>query len=117
MATITVVESAAANVAAGSDLMANNFFQFDARPRIVSRIAVTGSAVLGDAYISLFYGTEKIGDYYPSTIGVVFGLEARDYLPVRTNRALRPNEPIRLIVGKVSVTNGFKVVLEVQEVG
>jgi hypothetical protein len=117
MATITVVEASAAATAAGSDLMQGNIFQFDARPRIVSRIAVTGSAVLGDAYINLYYGTELIGQFYPTTIGVVFGLEARDYLPVRTNRALLPHEPIKLIVGKVSVTNPFKVVMEVQEVG
>lgn len=104
-------------MAAGSDLLANNFFQFDPRPRIVSRIGLTGSAVIGDAYVSLYYGTEKIGDFYPTTIGVVNPLEARDFVPIRTNRALRPHEAIRLIVGKVSVTNPFRCVLEIQEVG
>lgn len=115
MANITFQESAAAT-AANTDLFANNFFQFDARPRVVSRIGVSGSSAAANAAVDLFYGTEKIGTFYNTSGGAVAAaLDAKDMMPVRSNRAVLPFEPIRVLVNTASATNKLTVTLEIQE--
>lgn len=115
MANVTFKE-ASAGTAAGTDLFANNFFQFDARPRVVSRIGVAGSSAVGNAAVDLFYGVEKIGTFYNTTSGAnVIAVDAKDLVPVRSNRAVLPNEPIRVVVNTVSATNVLAVTLEIQE--
>lgn len=116
MANVTIKETSAAT-AAGTDLMANNFFQFDARARIVSRIGVVGSSAVGNAAVDLFYGTEKIATIYNTTSGAnVIAVEAKDMMPIRSNRALFPHEPLRVIVNTASATNILAITLEIQEV-
>lgn len=115
MANITFQESAAAT-AAGTDLFANNFFQFDARPRIVSRIGVSGSSAAANASVDLFYGTEKIGTFFNTSGGAVAApLDAKDMMPVRSNRAILPYEPVRVLVNTASATNKLTITLEIQE--
>lgn len=46
------------------------------------RIGIVGSAVLRDCYVNMFAGNEFIMRKYPTTIGVVVPLEARDMFPV-----------------------------------
>lgn len=119
MANVGIKESAAAS-AAGTDLMTqgnNSFFQFDSRPRIVSRIGVTGSSAVINAAVDLFYGTEKIGTFYNTQSGAAAVQEARDLKPVRSNRALMPHEPLRIIVNTPSAATALYVELEIQEVG
>jgi len=119
MTNFTVVETSA-GTAVGTDLMTqagNNLIALDSRPRIVKRVGITGSAVLRDAYVDLYYGFKFIARLYPTTIGVTNPLEARDMMPLVTGDALRGGELLRLIVGKVSVTNAFVIVLEIVELG
>lgn len=116
MANITIKETSAAT-AAGTDLMANNFFQFDARPRIVSRYGVVGSSAVGNAAVDIFYGTEKIATAYNTTSGAnVLPVEAKDMMPLRSNRALLPHEPLRVVVNTASATNVLAITLEIQEI-
>lgn len=115
MANITFQESAA-GTAANTDLFANNFYQFDARARVVSRIGVSGSSAAANAAVDLFYGTEKIGTFYNTTGGAVAApLDAKDMMPVRTNRALLPYEPLRVLVNTASATNKLTITMEIQE--
>lgn len=115
MVNVTFQESAAAT-AAGTDLFANNFFQFDARPRIVSRIGVSGSTASANCAVDLFYGTEKIGTFFNTTGGAVAApLDAKDMMPVRSNRAILPYEPVRVVVNTASTTNKLTITLEIQE--
>lgn len=115
MVNVTFQEAAAAT-AAGTDLFANNFFQFDARPRIVSRIGVSGSSAAANSAVDLFYGTEKIGTFYNTSGGAVAApLDAKDMMPVRSNRAILPYEPVRVVVNTASATNKLTVTLEIQE--
>lgn len=115
MANISFQESAA-GTAANTDLFANNFFQFDARPRVVSRVGVSGSTAAAPGAIDMFYGTEKIGTFFTTSTGAVaFPLDAKDMMPVRTNRALLPNEPLRVLVNTISTTNKMSITLEIQE--
>lgn len=115
MANITFQESAAAT-AANTDLFSGNFFQFDARPRVVSRMGVSGSSAAANAAVDLYYGVEKIGTFYNTSGGAVAApLDAKDMMPVRSNRALLPNEPLRVLVNTASATNKLTVTLEIQE--
>lgn len=115
MANITFQE-AAAGTAANTDLFANNFYQFDARPRVVSRIGVSGSSAAANSAVDLFYGTEKIGTFYNTSGGAVAApLDAKDLVPVRSNRAVLPFEPIRVLVNTPSATNKLTVTMEIQE--
>lgn len=115
MANITFQEAAAAT-AAGTDLFANNFYQFDARPRVVSRIGVSGSTASANCAVDLYYGVEKIGTFFNTSGGAVAApLDAKDLVPVRSNRALLPNEPLRVLVNTASTTNKLTVTLEIQE--
>lgn len=115
MVNVTFQESAAAT-AAGTDLFSGNFFSIDARPRIVSRIGVSGSSAAANAAVDLFYGTEKIGTFYNTSGGAVAApLDAKDMMPVRSNRAVLPLEPIRVVVNTASATNKLTITMEIQE--
>jgi hypothetical protein len=114
MANVTVQETAAAT-AVGTDLLANSFFQFDARPRVVSRAGLTGSSAAGNAAVDIFFGTEKIATLRNTTSGAVIPVEAKDMMPIRTNRALLPFEPLRAIVAVASATTIMSLTLEIQE--
>lgn len=115
MANLVVKESAAAT-AAGTDLMSGNFFQFSPFPRTVTRVGCVGSSAVGNAAVDIFFGTEKVGTFYNTTSGAnVISLEAKDMLPLRSNKALLPNEPLRVIINTASATNVLAVTLEIQE--
>lgn len=120
MGNYTIRESAAGAVAVQSDILdqaGNSIFKYDDRPRIIKRIGVTGSAVIGDAYVDVYFGFVFIGRYYPTTIGVTNPLEARDMMPFTTGLAIRGGQQLRIIVGKISVTNPFVITMEVVEFG
>lgn len=115
MVNVTFQETAAAT-AAGTDLFANNFFQFDTRARVVSRIGVSGSTASANSAVDLYYGTERIGTFFNSSGGAVAApLDAKDMMPVRSNRAVLPYEPIRVVVNTASTTSKLTITLEIQE--
>jgi hypothetical protein len=115
MATFTIIEASVGSPV-GTNLMAGNRFQISPKYRQVRRIGVVGSAVLRDASVDLFFGDTYIGTYFPTTIGVVIPVDSKDMINVQTEYALEPNEPLNLIVSKISVTNPFAITLEVDEV-
>lgn len=114
MATVTIKEATVGS-AAGTDLMSGTFFYLQSFPRTVTRIGVVGSSAVGNAAIDLYFGSEKIGTFYNTSSGVVVPLEAKDLIPIRTNKAMAANEPLHVIVNTVSVTNVFVITLEIQE--
>jgi hypothetical protein len=115
MSNVTVIE-ASAGTAAGTDLMANNFYQLDGRARVVSRIGLSGSTAAAPGFVDLFYGSEKIGTFITTSSGAVAApLDSKDMMPVRSNRALLPNEPLRVLVNTISTTNKMTLTLEIQE--
>lgn len=116
MPNITVQESAAGS-AIGTNLMAGNREQMKNSYRRVSRIGVVGSAVLGDSSLDLFYGSTYIGTFFPTTIGVVLPLEARDFVGVDPTIVCEPAEPINLLVSDVGVTNVMRATLVIEELG
>lgn len=115
MVVFTVAEAAAAQ-AAGTNLMSGNRFQFDSRPRVVTQIGVTGSTNPGNASVDLFYGNTIIGTFSVTTSGAnVLPLQAKDFIPVTSNQALLPNEPLNILTHTPSTTNAMQVTVVIQE--
>jgi len=112
MTTITVQESAAAQ-AVGTDLMANSRVKTSNSARVVASIGVTGSAVLGDSSLDLFYGSKYIGTFFPTTIGVVLPKPDTDIMAVGSNEICMPGEPIALLVSDASATNVMRATLNI----
>lgn len=114
MPTITVEESSAAS-AVGTNLMSGNRVQVASTRRRVRRIGVTGSAVLGDAELQLFYGSVFVGNFRPTTIGVVMPLDARDMIPVVDDNICMPGESLNLFVSDAGATNIIRATMEIEE--
>lgn len=112
MPTITVQESAAAS-AVGTDLMANSRVKTANVPRVVASIGVTGSAVLGDSSLDLFYGTRYIGTFFPTTIGVVLPKADSDIMALPSREVCMPGEPIALLVSDAGATNVMRATLNI----
>jgi len=115
MSNITIKEAAAAS-AVGTNLMAGHRLQTAPRPRFVRRIGVTGSAAAGDAAVDMFYGNVYIGTFYNTTLGAnIIPLDAKDMVQVSSNVGMEPNEPLHILIAKVSTTNILAVTLELVE--
>ena len=114
MPTITV-DAAAATAVVGYNLMAGNRVQVASTRRRVRRIGVVGSAVLQDAEVQLFYGSVFVGNFKPTTIGVVVPLDARDMMPVVDDNICNAGESLNLFVSDAPATNPIVVTLEIEE--
>lgn len=115
MSNITIKEAAAAS-AVGTNLMAGHRLQTAPRPRYVRRIGVVGSTAAGDASVDMFYGNVYIGTFFNTTPGAnVIPLDAKDMVPVSANVGMEPNEPLHVLISKVSAANVLAVTLELVE--
>ena len=114
MPTITVQETAATAVV-GFNLMSGNRVQVSNRNRRVRRIGVVGSAVLQDAEVQLFYGSNFVGNFKPTTIGVVVPLDARDMMPVVDADFCPAGESLNLFISDAPATNPIVATLEIEE--
>jgi len=114
MPTITI-SAAAATAVVGYNLMSGNRVQVSNRNRRVRRIGVVGSAVLQDAEVQLFYGSNFVGNFQPTTIGVVVPLDARDMMPVVDADYCPAGESINVFVSDAPATNPLVVTLEIEE--
>lgn len=114
MPMLTQLESAAGNIKAGANLIAGHRLQAQPVRRRIRKIALVGSAVLRDAYVDIFVGSTYLGTFYPTTIGVVTALEARDFIEADSTIVVERNELINVIVGSVSVTNAFFLQMEIE---
>lgn len=114
MPMLTQLESAAGNIKAGGNLISGHRLQAQPVRRIIKKIALVGSAVLRDAYVDVFIGSTYLGTFYPTTIGVVTPLEARDFIDTDKTLVVERNELINVIVGSVSVTNAFFLQMQIE---
>lgn len=116
MPILTQLESAAGNIKAGANLIAGHRLQAQPTRRVIKKVALVGSAVLRDAYVDIFVGSHYLGTFYPTTVGVVVPLEARDFIETDKNLVVERNELINVIVGSVSVTNAFLLQMVIENI-
>lgn len=65
---IQTVSFAAAAAPLTTDLLANGIFRIDSKPRVLKRVALTGSAVIGDTLVRLMKGAVEIGTMHNSAL-------------------------------------------------
>lgn len=100
---------------AGDNSLSDKWTEESKYARRVSRIALAGSAVIGDVYFTLKYGNRTIAKVLPSTIGAVKPLD--DDMQTLSGKLVCPaNVPMALIASGPAVTNSVYCVIEFQEI-
>lgn len=106
--------AATTSTGAGYNCLQNSFIKESQYPRQVKRIGFAGSAVAGDIYFDLFYGTKRIGTFYPATVGAAY--PTNDNLFVLSGGEICPaGVELRLIANASATTNSVFYILETSE--
>lgn len=101
------VSVAAATAVVGFDLFSDEWFQQLSEDRELTAIGVAGSAAALDSMVELFVGTEKIGEFYNSAVGMVL----MDAHMVPIDADVDEGELLHLYVIDAPLTNPINVVL------
>ncbi len=97
-----------------ADIMLEEFAT-SARPRVVSRIGVVGSAAIADTGLDLYYGSTKIGSFKNTTAGAAKVPLRDDMQIVNSPYGCDPNERIRLVVTDNADTQIVMIKMEITE--
>jgi len=105
-----VISVAAANAPVGTDLIAGQTWRISNRPRVVRRVALTGSAAAGDTEVELFVGNLRVGVFYSSALGAPQNL--RDTFMVA--HLVPAGSPLVANVATAPATNPLFFLLELE---
>lgn len=64
-----VVQVQAADATVGTDLIQGQTWRISNDMRVLRRLALTGSAAIGDTKLELFVGNLRVGQFYNSAMG------------------------------------------------
>ena len=103
---------AAASATVGTDLFMGEIYQQSPNPRVLSGLAIAGSAAAVDTKLSLFVGTMKVGAMYNQRTGQPKVNE--DMLDVG-EIPIPPGEMLHLYVDDAPATNPINWIVEVME--
>lgn len=101
------VSVAAATAVLGYDCTAGTLWAVQGNNRVITGIAVTGSAAAGDAKVDLFVDQVKIGEFYNTTTG----FPTKDHF-YSLNNFVPAGSKISLIVTDAAGTNPLNIVLQ-----
>jgi len=101
------VSVAAATAAVNFDMTTGTLWSVQGKHRVLTGIAVTGSAAAGDAKIDLFIDQVKIGEFYNTTTG----FPTRDHM-YSLNNLVPAGSKISMIVTDAATTNPLNIVLQ-----
>jgi len=101
------ISIAAASATAGTDLFKDERNNVSSRPRVVTGIAVAGSAAALDAKVSLYIERTYVGSFYNTATGSW----NRDEIVPLGNRYVPPGAKISCIVDTAPGTNPINIVL------
>jgi len=99
---------AAATAVLGYDMFQNATYKTSARNRVVRSLAVTGSAVVGDAKISLRIGQLEVVAKYN---GALLFADREDLLPV--GAAIPAGTPVSCIVVDAPATSKLNILIDI----
>lgn len=113
--TIAQEQYAVADAPVGTNLANGKFWANSKNMRMISGVALVGSAAAGDCKLSIYYGTTKMMEIENSSTGVAVDTD-KDLIPHNSNLACQPNDSISVIVDKAPITNPIKLLLVISEV-
>lgn len=106
--------AATTGTAAGYNCLQNSWIKESQYPRQVKRIGLAGSAAAGDIYFDLFFGTKRIGTFYPCAVGAT--APDNDSMYVLSGGEVCPaGVEMRLIASAAATTNSVYYVIETTE--
>lgn len=111
-----------ANAVVGYDIGSGKWWYLSTRNRQIKRMALVGSAVVGDTVVEIFYGTVKIGEI--RNVAIKTGGTATVCGPALdtelswnlSNLVCDAGDPIRAVVKVAPTTNAITLSLDVIEV-
>lgn len=114
MPTDTIMETAAADYAAGTDWLDGKHIQKSRRLRAIRFIGLTGSAAEGDMSVTLFVGDQRIGQFYNTATGLVPQANT-DLIPVGRSVLCPPGTDLHVYTETASGTNPATLTLVTDE--
>lgn len=116
MATDTIVESAAAEYAAGEDWLDGKHVAVSRSLRALRGFGLTGSAAEGDMSVEVFIGNHRVGQFYNSATALIPSANS-DLMPIGRTVLIPPGTRIHVITKTASGTNPAGITLVVDELG
>lgn len=118
MPTDTILEGAAAEHAAGSDMLDGEHIQVSRSMRALRFIGLVGSAAIADMSIEVFIGDKRVGQFYNTTAGAAKVPTANvDLIPVGRTVLIPPGTRLSAIVVTASGTNPAALTIVADELG
>jgi len=105
------VSIAAATAAVGYDCTTGTLWAVQGNNRVLTGIAVGGSAAAGDAKIDVFVDQVKIGEFY----NTVTGFPTRDHF-YNLNNVVPAGSKISMIVTDAAATNPLNITIQWQDI-
>jgi hypothetical protein len=105
------VSVAAATAVLGYDLTSGTLWAVQGNRRIITGIAVTGSAAAGDAKLDLYVDQVKVGEFFNTTTG----FPTKDHF-YNISAFVPAGSKISMIVTDAASTNPLNVVLQWSDV-
>lgn len=106
MPTDTILESAAAEHAAGIDMLDGEHVAVSRRLRALRFIGLVGSAAIADMSVEIFIGDKRVGEFYNTTAGASKVPTANvDLIPVGRTVLIPPGTRLSAMVKTASGTN------------
>lgn len=113
--TVGYEEIAVADAGQGVNLANGKFWATSKWNRMVTGMALTGSAAAGDTKVSIFYGTTKIAELKNSSTGLAIDTD-KDLIPHNSNLFCASNDAISVIVDEAPSTNPIQLLLIISEI-
>lgn len=101
------VSVAAATAVLGYDLTTGTLWAVQGNNRVLTGIAVAGSAAAGDAKFDLFIDQVKVGEFYNTTTG----FPTRDHF-YNLNNVVPAGSKISMICTDAAATNPLNIILQ-----
>lgn len=114
MPTDTIVETAAADYAAGSDWLDGKHIAVSRRLRALRFFGLTGSAAEGDMSVTVFIGNVRIGQFY-NTATAIIPQANTDLIPVGRSVLIPPGTRLSVVTETASGTNPAGITIVVDE--
>lgn len=113
MATDTILESAAAEYAAGEDWLDGKHIAVSRARRRLRFVGLTGSAAEGDMSVEVFIGSHRVGQFYNTATGKIPQANT-DLIPIGNCPSIPAGTRLHVITKTASGTNpaGLTLVLD-----
>lgn len=104
-----------ASATKNTNLAAGKFWESSNWQRMITAIALTGSAAVDDTQLSIYYGTTKIGELRNSSTGLAVDVD-KDLIPHNSQLVCARGDKISIMVDTAPVTNPIKLMIVISEV-